>query len=41
MDNSEEQGDAEAVCGAGAEWTLWDYEDANGLTHQGRVPSAG
>lgn len=31
--------DAAAV--AGAEWTLWDYEDANGLTHQARVPSAG
>lgn len=41
MDNSGEQGGAEAAYVAGAEWTLWDYEDANGLTHQGRVASAG
>lgn len=34
-----EQRDADVAYVAGYEWALWDYEDANGLAHDGRSTS--
>lgn len=36
-----EHREADVAYVAGYEWALWDYEDANGLSHERRSASAG
>lgn len=36
-----EHHEADLAYVAGYEWALWDYEDANGLSHERRPASAG